>query len=181
MKVILATFTLLLTCVLAAQVTYAASGWYVGKEVGGFAESGFSLNAETYEPNKHYQPGYNFFGGYSFSTFFAVEGSYTDFGDQTEVRADMLPSQIYDLNALGFLPIIYGLSVFGKMGMRYAESYLYDGFDNNQQQEEVGLTYGLGLQYYVTQNIGLRLEWEHTEGIEEIDDNYVLAGVAYRF
>jgi opacity protein-like surface antigen len=65
-------------------------------------------------------------------------------------------------------------SVFAKLG--FANAYIES---STIDEEKVDLTYGLGLQYDATRNIGIRAQWQRYDTSEEID--LFSLGVVWRF
>lgn len=131
-------------CVLAQQ---PATGWYVGAEIG---QSDFGGENDT---------AFKLLGGYQLNRHFAAEGAYAWLFDKSGAEATA-----FELVAVGSLALANQLSVFGKLG--FANAYIEAGAID---EEKVELTYGIGLQYDVTRNIGVRGQWQRYDTSEESD------------
>jgi OOP family OmpA-OmpF porin len=77
------------------------------------------------------------------------------------------------------------VSIFGRLGLYRAEveaSIL--GF--SADADNTGLTWGLGVQYDVTKNLGIRAEWQQYNDVEddvgaEADVRVLNLGLVWRF
>jgi OOP family OmpA-OmpF porin len=115
------------------------------------------------------------FGGYQFNKNFALEGGYFDLGKfgyaASTVPAGGLNGSIQikglNLDAVGILPIVDKLSVFGRLGLDYAQSR--DSFNSygsivatvpSASANSFNLKGGVGLQYNFIESVALRGEWE---------------------
>ncbi|MBD3800129.1 MAG: OmpA family protein [Campylobacterales bacterium] len=146
------------------------------------------------------------FVGYLFNDYFAVEGGYFNLGEAsfkhvTSTGATYKGSaKMQGLNAdvVGHLPILEQLTVFGRLGVMYAEvnkEYSYSGGtlyingvakDMSPGQWGAGLKIGAGVQYDFTPRLGVRGEWEgyHMEEDDSdtgLDMSFWSVGVVYRF
>jgi OmpA-OmpF porin, OOP family len=134
-----------------------ASGWYIGAELG---QASFAGEDDT---------AFKLLGGYRINRNFAAEGGYAWLFDKNgaEVTA-------FELVALGALAFTSQLSILGKLGLAnvYAEGPTID-------EEKVQLTYGLGVQYDMTRQIGIRGQWQRYDAEEEVD--LFSIGVVWRF
>lgn len=109
--------------------------------------------------------GYKALLGFKLSPQIAVEGGYVDFGSFNyaattsggSVGADF---RGYGLNAsaLRLAPVNSELSVFGKAGLTY--SLMMGGGGISSREDKLGVSYGVGARYHLTDKLGLRLEWE---------------------
>ena len=186
------------------------SGWYVGANVGqskakiddaritnnllgvGFASSIVDDNRDT---------GYKLFGGYKFNKNFALEGGYFDLGKfgftATTVPAGTLTGSIrlkgINLDAVGTLPITEKFSAFARVGLNYAEAK--DNFTStgaapvqtnpNPSKRDTNYKVGLGLQYALTESLGMRVEAERyriNDAVGNMGDiDLISVGLVYRF
>lgn len=123
---------------------------------------------------------YKIFGGHQFTKNWAIEGGYIDLGKariMNNITAPFVGTITADakvsgwtLGAVGTLPLVENLSALGKIGTIYSTTKtniattgaaaLPAGTPANRKHSEIGLTYGLGLQYDVTKAVGLRAEWD---------------------
>ena len=119
-------------------------------------------------------------GGYQFNRHFAAELGYHNLGEASAPGAT-LEASAWELVAVGSYPIVNQLSVYGKLGV-------YRGELEGPAAEETNtdLTYGVGLQYDVLKNVGVRGEWQRYNkmgggDIRETDVDVLSVGVIYRF
>lgn len=161
------------------------SGWLVGGSIGQtkakiddaritaqLAGSGFVTTSMVDDKR---DTGYKIFGGYKFNPNFALEGGYFDLGKfgftSTTIPAGTLNGNIklrgLNLDAVGMLPITERFSAFGRFGAQYAQAK--DSFTGtgavvptNASPKKSAINYkaGLGVQYNLTDSLGLRGEWE---------------------
>lgn len=119
--------------------------------------------------------GVKVFGGYQFNQYFALEGGYFDLG-KFGYAATTSPTgglngsiQIKGLNvdAVGILPFEGKFSIFGRLGLNYAQSR--DSFNptggvvttqSSANANSVNLKAGVGVQYDFMDSVALRGEWE---------------------
>lgn len=94
------------------------------------------------------------FGGYRAHRNLAVELGYADLGDMN-IGGHGVNSEAWDLVAVGILPIVEGLAVIGKLG-----AYRGEARGSGMSERRTDLTWGLGAQYDMTRNLGVRLEWQ---------------------
>ena len=187
-----------------------SSGWYIGANVGqsratidnaritnGLLESGL---ATTSMSDRDRNTGFKFFGGYQFNRYFALEGGYFDLG-KFGFTSMTLPSgslngnirlRGLDFDVVGFLPITEKLSAFGRVGLIYAQArdnFTGTGAVNvlvpNPSQRATNYEFGVGLQYALTQSLGMRLEAERYRISDAVgnkgDIDLLSVGLIYRF
>lgn len=97
------------------------------------------------------------FGGYSFNEYIAAELAYTDFGSaDTSFAGTSIKGNAASLAAVGSLPLGRDFSLFAKLG--YASTKVESTGGTSETKDD--LTYGVGAQYNVTRNVGLRLGYD---------------------
>ena len=163
----------------------AESGWLVGGNVGRtkariddvqirerLMGSGFTTSSMSTDDR---DKGFKIFGGYKYNKYLSVESGYFDLGDfsftANTVPAGSLNGTIkirgLNLDAVGTLPVSERFSVFGRVGAQYAQ--VRDTFTgsgavtvNNPSPKKnaVNHKFGLGVQYALTDSLGLRGEVE---------------------
>ena len=139
--------------------------------------------------------------GYGFNSNLAIEGGYIDFGRAKYsatyaggAATGELKAGGVDLVGLGILPLSDKFSVFGKAGAvaLKAKSSLAAGAPanaatGNATSTELRPLLGLGASYKVADNVDLRAEFDHVNGIGKsnktgsMDSNLFSLGVAYHF
>jgi OOP family OmpA-OmpF porin len=136
---------LLLSAFIAAPAFAADTGGYAGLKLGSADKSVNGVSERN--------GAFGIFGGYSFNPYVAVELGYTDLGSMI---SGVVKFTSWDVSAVGTFPINQQFSIYGKLG--FADT----------KEEGLGLsgtrstaTYGLGGQFNVNPNVGIRLGWEH--------------------
>lgn len=144
--------------------------------------------------------GYKLFGGYQFNKNIALEGGYFDLGQFGFTATTLPPGTLngsirargLNLDLVGTLPITEKFSAFGRLGLTYTDSR--DSFSGtgavqvtnpSPNKREASYKYGLGIQYAVTQALGLRAEVERYRINDAVgnrgDSDLIAVGLVYRF
>lgn len=125
--------------------------------------------------------GWKILGGYRFHRHFAAEGTYIDWG-KVSARAGASSvtskSSSFGIAAVGLLPLDERFSLFGKLGFLQTKQDLARVGAPSRTGDDTELHYGIGLKYGLTQNWGLRAEWEQTEKLKV---QMLSVGAEYRF
>lgn len=138
-------------------------------------------------------------GGYRFNQNLAVELGYIDFG-KAKYKADYtggsaqgsLKAGGVDVAALVSAPLSDSVSVFGKAGLVAAKvksSLSASGLavDGNASANVVRPLFGVGANYKLTQNVDLRVDFDHVSGLGKSDKtgkmnaNMLSLGAVYNF
>lgn len=90
------------------------------------------------------------FGGYRVNRYVAAELGYHDLGSYGPIDANA-----WELVGVGSWPITDQFSVYGKLGGYRGK---FEGAGASESNTD--LTYGLGLQFDLNKNVGLRGEWQ---------------------
>lgn len=116
------------------------------------------------------------FGGYKFNRYFALEGGYFDLGrfgftaatETAGTYSGDIKLRGWNVDAVGILPITEAFSALGRVGANYAQAT--DSFsgsgaiatpaDPSPSKRDTNYKLGLGVQYDITDSLGLRGEWE---------------------
>ena len=119
-------------------------------------------------------------GGYQFNRYFAAELGYHDLGEAS-ASGSSLEGNAWEVVGIGAYPVIDKLSVYGKLGLYRGELESSGAKETNSD-----LTYGLGVQYDVHKNVGIRGEWQRYNKIGggnlvETDVDVLSIGAIYRF
>jgi OOP family OmpA-OmpF porin len=197
---------------LSASAPAAAqdAGWYVGANLGqsaakiddrriidGLLDEGVEITAIK-NNDRHF--GYKVFGGYEFNKYFALEGGYFNLG-KFGFTANTIPAagltgdiklQGVNIDAVAMLPFTAQFSAFGRVGYHY--DYAKDNFvgygaiivqDPERSRHSGDYKFGGGLQYLVTDSVGLRVEAERYRVNDAVgnkgDIDLYSVGVVYRF
>lgn len=202
--------SLLALCIAVASPAALAqqTGWYIGASAGesradmdadGIVAGLRTLGYNTLQiPLDDDDIGGKVFGGYSFTPYLALEGSYFDLGD-FDYEARVLPSAVqtgrvsvngFALDLVGTLPLRDNLAAFAKVGLNDSRlGVTFDGTGpanfSDRTDRETRAKYGVGLQYAINDAFSVRAELERYR----INDNRVTRdkvdtltiGVVYRF
>lgn len=144
--------------------------------------------------------GWKVFGGYQFAPWFALEAGYFNLGEfgfnATTVPAGTLRGNIelqgVNLDAVFLLPITDWFSVFARGGVQYAEAEVHfsgtgavNVIDPDRSRRDTNHKYGGGLQFALTERLGLRAEAERYRIDDAVgnkgDVDLYSAGLLYRF
>jgi len=131
------------------------------------------------------------FGGYMFNRHFGVEGAYVNLGEASysgnffgsPVTGGKVEVTGFNVAALGSYPINEQFSVFGKIGLFLWDAEASDttgGVPFSAKEDGTDLSFGVGLGYNFTRNLGVRLEWEMFEAADA-DATLLSIGIAWRF
>ena len=145
------------------------AAWYAGGSVGTSSSAicDFAFGASCDDQGTAYRA----FAGYQVNRYLSLELGYQQLGDVTLSLApgvsQTLETTLFDLVVLGTLPLTQRLGAYGKLGIFRANNEASSGTPGvpGAKLESNGLTYGLGLQYDVTANLGLRVEWQEYSNI----------------
>ena len=186
------------------------TGWYSGINVGrsrakiddprirsGLLNGGFATTSIVDDDRA---TGYKLYGGYQFNRYFALEGGYFDLGkfgyNATTVPAGTLRGDIdlkgLNLDTVGILPLSDKFSVFGRVGVAYADAR--DTFSGTgavnvgrptAHKREANIKFGVGMQYAFTDALAMRVEAERYRVNDAIgnrgDVDLFSLGLLYRF
>ena len=185
------------------------SGWYAGAAIGPSKAKiddpkitstllGVGLTPTISDRNR--DNGFKLFGGYQINRNFALEGSYFDLGQFGFTATTVPPGSLRGdirlkglaLDGLGILPLTSGFSVFGRLGMNYAQAR--DQFATtgavslanlNPSRSQLNWKYGVGLMYALTESLSVRLETERYRVNDAVGNrghvDLVSLGLLYRF
>jgi OOP family OmpA-OmpF porin len=111
--------------------------------------------------------GFKIFGGYQFHRNVAAELGYGLLFDKGGLELTSLEAV-----AVGMFPLANQFSIIGKLGLAM--------LDASPGGDETELTYGIGAQYDVTRNLGVRLQWQrYSTDPDDID--FISLGVLWKF
>jgi OOP family OmpA-OmpF porin len=147
-----------LTVSAGALAQSATTGFYIGAEVGQTSVDGADDDI-----------GFKLLGGYRFHPNIAAEVGYGMLYDKDDVEVTAL-----EFVAVGMFPIANQFSIIGKLGLANVE------FDTRLgSQDKTEITWGLGVQFDVSRNLGVRALWQRYETAAEVD--LLAIGVTYKF
>jgi len=158
--------------------------------------------------------GFKLFGGYAFNENIAVELSYIDMGEidanssssgtffdsaGNPVDGDLFATakasvDAFTLDANLSYPIASFAALFVKAGVYTADadlkssagsSFSAESINESRTDSSSGLHFGIGANFWVTDAIGLRAEWERLDNVEadggESDVDLISAALIYTF
>lgn len=127
-------------------------------------------------------------GGYQINRNFAVELGYHNLGEAkasfggVEAKVKM---SVWELVGVGMLPLGNQFSAYGKLGLTYGTAEGNTNFGASADESGTGFTWGLGGQFDVSRNLGLRLEFQHYNDVGGSDGggnvNVISLGAIWRF
>jgi OOP family OmpA-OmpF porin len=164
-------------------------GWYAGLHFGEAkgkdACEGISGPGVTCDDK---DTAFRVLGGYQFNKNLAVELGYTDLG---EVSASgpggsaSVEATAWEVVAIGAWPFTPQFSVYGKLGFYRGETDgTAPGFSESESNTD--LTYGIGVRWDFTRNLGLRAEYQIYDSvgggnIGESDVDVISIGLIWKF
>jgi OmpA-OmpF porin, OOP family len=135
--------------------------------------------------------GWKIFGGYMFNRHFGVEAAYVNLGEVSysgtfggfPVTDGKIEVTGFNIAALGSYPISEQFSVFGKLGLFMWDAEASDttgGAPFSDTADGTDVSFGVGVSYNFTRNLGLRAEWEMFK-TNEADATLLSIGAVWRF
>lgn len=129
----------------------ALSSVYIGADVG---QSKFKDACNGVAGCDDKDTAWGLFAGYRFHPNFAAEIGYHDLGSVSAPGISR-DAKTWEIDALGIVPLTNQFSAYGKLG-GYRGELNGSGVDNKSND----WTWGLGVQWDFTRNVGLRGEWQ---------------------
>ncbi|BBP00430.1 porin family protein [Sulfuriferula nivalis] len=133
----------------------ADDGFYAGLSLG----NGKPNITSTTSLSKNSSFIYGGIVGYQFNKNFATEGQYTGVGQVTDTAGNTAKADAFSVSAVGILPLNESFNLYGKLGIASAKTTTSAGY-SAFGTSRTALTYGVGVQYNATTNIGVRLGWD---------------------
>jgi OOP family OmpA-OmpF porin len=167
---------------IASAPAFADSGLYIGGTLGRASTSNFGSPLTSSSASV-----YGGLVGYQINQNFGVEAQYTGAGKFSTATMSG-KSDILTIDAVGSMPVSDSFSIYGKIGMGSSKTKVSDATATYQNASRTALTYGLGVQYAATPNVGIRFGWDRygsavsNAGVKtNINSNVLAAGVVYGF
>ena len=136
------------------------SGFYIGGSIGGSKAKDFcsSLGGGATSCDEK-DTAWRLLAGYQINRNFAIEAGYHDLGKfSTTGPAADVDANAWELVGIGAIPV-GALSFYGKLGVFRGEAK-GGGAAAGTKETNGAVTFGLGLQYDITRQFGLRGEWQ---------------------
>ena len=115
--------------------------------------------------------------GYQINRTFAAEVGYTNLGEVSELGVTA-EATAWEGIVLGKFPVANQFSVYGLAGIAMVEAEA-SGFGVTASDDSTELTFGVGAQYDVSRNLGVRAQWQRYGADEDID--VISVGVVFKF
>ncbi|WP_020558759.1 porin family protein [Thiofilum flexile] len=157
------------------------SGFYAGASMGKVVTGDVMDDCDKLEWDCYSWKAY---GGYKFNKNFGVEGGYYNFIDEDfdvdngkTTTTSNLKMTGYSVAATASMPLMDNKAeVFGKLGMFSMKAEVDGEAIKNEDgdEKETGALFGVGAGYKLTNNIGVRGEYEHLKG-----DGLLTGGVTF--
>ena len=204
----------LIALAIAAATTPAwsqepASKFYAGVSLGQSKFKG-ACDSEagiTLSNCKDTDTAWKIFGGYQFTPNLALELGYNDFGrissdavvtvaGSTFTGNAKIEATAFELTGVGSLPLGHQFSLYGKLGVYYAETKSsaelrqttppFASGSSSVSDNNTNLTFGFGGRYDITQRFALRAEWQRfskvgSDSTGKGDIDVLAIGGLYRF
>lgn len=175
----------------AAAPAAAENGFYIGGSVGRstLEITDFNLDVDDFDFSAD-TTSYKIIVGYRLLGFFAVEGSWVDFGTLSDSAVDIEDGtvrvdadlKVLDAFAVGMIPLGFA-DVFAKVGIASWDAdyrALIDGLPGSDSGSGTDMVYGIGGQLRF-QGFAARLEVEYFS-VAEADNLYLVSlGATYTF
>ncbi len=146
------------------------TGWYVGASVG--QSKAKVADCAGFSSCDTKAAAFGILGGYQINRNFAAELGYHDFGRVTFSAPGVsgnVKASAGELVGLGAYPFANRFSVYGKLGAYRAESRISASLaglgSGSLKDRNTDLTFGLGAQYDVTREAGVRAEWQRYKNV----------------
>jgi OOP family OmpA-OmpF porin len=144
----------------AAQV--GMGGFYVGAGLGQSKAKDW-CGGGGFDSCDDKKTAWKVFGGYQITPNFAVEAGYTKLGKFTASfgpETEEAKVTAWEASLLAGVPIMNQLSIFGRLGVYRATVEDVDNIFGTFKHDNNDFTFGFGLGYDFTRNLGVRGEWQ---------------------
>ncbi|MBS7457447.1 porin family protein [Coralloluteibacterium stylophorae] len=176
-RILVPALALALALPVAAQA--AERGFYAGGKVGAASYDDDFLDEDD--------TSFGVYGGFQFNPYFALEGSYTNFGD---IEGSLTPPDLgtgsveprsFGVAAIGMLPIGNQFSLLASAGLQSWEANPDDDLEDVVgDRDSTDPFYGVGAQFDFTSNVSLRAQYQRYE-FGDADNDEVSLGLHYTF
>lgn len=175
----------LLSAVIAAPAFAADEGFYAGVTLGSGKPNVTPVTGTALNKTSSFV--YGGLAGYQYNRNLAAEVQYGGVGKVTDVAGNTTKGDALSLTAVGLLPLTDSFELLGKLGVASTKTTSSAGA-TALGASRTGLTYGIGAQYNVTKNLGLRLVFDRyavattNAGVKtNANANVVNVGAVYQF
>lgn len=168
------------------------AGWYIGGTIGQSEVDIENCGGPIACDEK--DMAWRILGGYQINRNVAVELGFHQFGDASASGPGgnlNYEANAFELVGLGAFPLGNGFSIYGKAGLYRGETKVTGSTvltgPVDIKETNTDLTYGIGAQYNVNRQLGIRLEWQRYTDvgddatIDESDIDVMSLGLVFRF
>jgi OOP family OmpA-OmpF porin len=167
------------------------TGWYAGASIGqGDAKDGCAdLPAGVSCDSK--DTAWRILGGYQFNPMLSAELGYSNLGEVSASGGGEVvtaEASAWELVGVAKFPVANQISLYGKGGLYMATVDVSSNIPGDSGEEDnTGVTFGVGGQYDINRNIGVRVEWQRymdvgdDELVGETDVDVLNVGVVFKF
>jgi outer membrane protein W len=145
---------------LSSVAAAADDNWFVRGELGTDRMSVSGLSGTDSDT------AFSLRGGYYFNPNFAVEGSYTTYGNHNDGSGDTLKTDGWGVGIVAkkdFGPNNTGFFIDGRAGIGFNQTKLSIAGVGSSSKNSTKPYFGLGLGYDFTRNFGLSVNWDYTQ------------------
>jgi len=183
MEIRMKNYSLLVLVLLFSSATFAQS--YIGIKV-----SKTDYDIEVYPGESWDDPnGFGIYGGYNLNENLAIELAYDDFGDSNDNFDPewTISASAISAVAIAKAPLNNGFTLYGKLGVSRYDVELdvngnpdpFLGIFGNVSDDGTELTYGAGVRYEASEEIGLRLEYVFVDGDDSVKPSTLSIALEY--
>jgi len=170
----------------AAPAAAQDQGWYAGLHIG---QTSADVDCTGGTSCDDEDTAWRILGGYQFNKNLAAELGYSNGGEVSLSGAGVsatIETTLWELVAVGSWPFTPNFSAYGKLGMYLGDTELSGTGVSNESESNTGLTYGLGVRWDFTKNLGVRAEYQIYSdvgggNIGESDIDIISVGVIWKF
>lgn len=182
-KPILKALAVLALCAAAFPAQAGPEDWYGGTLTGSWSHgsslglrgalpAAFGMTVGNGNGNGHGLEGDAAqFGGYRLTDALAIEGAQARFGNSGggceadplgwDTRANPCTGSAWSLSGIATLPFESGLSIFGRMGLRYVQKGGWEDAFGGGRADDLASVYGIGLSFDLSRSVTLHAESEY--------------------
>ena len=166
------------------------TGWYAGITVGQTDVKDVDCGGLSCDKK---DTAFRILGGYQINRNFAAELGYHDLGKVTFSGSGVsanIKANVWELVGIGAYPFANQFSGYGKLGAYHGEAKLSASIaglgSGSLKETNTDLTFGLGVQYDVSRELGIRGEWQRYGkvgggAIGKSDIDVISVGVVWNF
>lgn len=194
-KAVLAVWGLASALALSAPAAAQDAGFYLGAAIGQTQVDLDCTGASTCDDK---DSSWKIFAGYQLNRNFALEFGYADLGEASlsgptppfGTTSAKIEATAFELVAVGLLPIADRFSIYGKLGLYRADTDAQATVtalgSASESDSNTDLTFGVGVRYDFTRNLGIRAEWQRYSDVSagafgEGDIDVIGIGLLWKF